>query len=114
MSRTYTGTVGRIVGVSSGLFWLVIGVSASIIIADVFGYLPYTVEQLFIQYFPWLLRVDGPNVSHVVVAAFFGTFAVIGLLYGSYQIKRALTQSEYSITVSSSSDGFGGDGGGGE
>lgn len=91
------------------MFSLLIGISATMIIADVRGYLPQVSEQFLIQYVPWLFNVDGPDVSPVGATAGFGIFAVIGLLYGTYEIKQALTKSEYTISTSSEGDGYAGE-----
>jgi hypothetical protein len=92
----------------TGLFLLLIGISATIIIVDVWGYLPQMAEQLISQYIPWLLNIDGPGVSYWGATGAFGIFAIIGLPFGSYELIQALTQPDYTYTTSPAS----GDGGG--
>jgi len=61
------------------------------------SYLPAGVERALATYVPVVLTIAGPDSASVEVVLFFGVFAVLGLVYGTYEIGRALTETEYSI-----------------
>lgn len=73
MTTTYAGPAGRIIGFTWGIVWFGVGIVASIVVGDNFGFLPAVVERYISESAPVLLTLAETGQSSIAVGLFFWT-----------------------------------------